>query len=138
MAYSGFLLKIGEYTVPFKFLKADSYNIGVKMQDIDAWTDADGYLHREAVELKVVKVEFETPNMLTDITFEELMSNIRSNYLIEKARECLITAYVPEYNTYVTQRAYIADISNPINFADDETVKYDPVRFTIVGGVYDG
>lgn len=138
MAYSGFLLKIGEYTVPFKFLKADSYSVGVKMQDIDAWTDADGYLHREAVELKVVKVEFETPNIITDRKLEEFLSNVRENYIIPKARECLITAYVPEYDEYVTQRAYLADFTPTIYYADENTIKYNPIRFAFIGGVYDG
>lgn len=138
MAYSGFLLKIGSYTVPFKFLKADSYSVGVKMQDIDAWTDADGYLHREAVELKVAKVEFETPALLTNEEFNELMVKIRSNYVNAQGREFNITAYIPETDTYVTQRAYMADITPTLYFADNTTIKYNPIRFAFVGGVYNG
>ena len=49
MAYSGFLLKIGNYTFPQKYIKAESYSAYVNMQDLDPWTDANGYLHREAV-----------------------------------------------------------------------------------------
>ena len=36
------------------------------MQDVDDYTDANGYLHRNAVELKALKVEFETRAMLTN------------------------------------------------------------------------
>lgn len=60
MAYSGWLLKIGNYTVPMSFMKAESYSPYVNMQDLDDYTDANGYLHRNAVELKALKVEFET------------------------------------------------------------------------------
>ena len=53
MAYSGWLLKIGNYIVPMSFMKAESYSPYVNMQDLDDYTDANGYLHRNAVELKV-------------------------------------------------------------------------------------
>ena len=87
MAYSGFLLKIGNYTFPQKYIKAESYSAYVNMQDLDPWTDANGFLHREAVELKALKVEFETPAMLTNVELTEIMNNIKANYTIEKARQ---------------------------------------------------
>lgn len=55
MAYSGWLLKIGNYTVPMSFMKPETYSPYVNMQDLDDYTDANGYLHRNAVELKAVK-----------------------------------------------------------------------------------
>ena len=103
MAYSGFLIKIGDYTIPAnKFIKAESYSPYVNMQDIDDWTDANGFLHREAVELKALKVEFETPAMLTNTELTELMNNIKANFTNAKGRECMITAYIPEYDDYIT------------------------------------
>ena len=73
MAYSGFLIKIGDYTIPTKYIKAESYSAYVNMQDIDDYTDANGYEHRNSVELKAEKIEFETPAMLTNKTFTNLM-----------------------------------------------------------------
>lgn len=138
MAYNGYLLKIGDYIVPAKkYIKADSYKPYVNMQDIDDWTDADGYLHRNAVELKALKIEFETPAMLTNITFEDLMSNIRRNYTNATARECMVEAYVPEYNDYVTQRCYMVDIQPQVYGTYDGKVRYDSVRFAFVGGLAD-
>lgn len=140
MAYSGFLLKIGNYEFPLKYIKADTYSAYVNMQDVDDWTDANGYLHREAVELKVSKVEFETVPMLTNKTYFSIMSNIRSNYISggEKGRECMITAYIPEYDDYVTQRGYMADFEPQMYFADKEKIQYDPIRLAFIGGVYNG
>lgn len=138
MAYNGYLLKIGDYIVPAKkYIKADSYKPYVNMQDIDDWTDADGYLHRNAVELKALKVEFETPAMLTNVTFEDLMSNIRRNYTNATARECMVEAYVPELNDYITQRCYMADIQPQIYGTYGGKVRYDSVRFAFVGGLAD-
>lgn len=137
MAYSGFLLKVGDYEIPTKrFVKADSYSAYVNMQDLDPYTDANGYVHRNAVELKALKVEFETPAMLTNTDLSELMSNIRENYISEKERKCLVTAYIPEYDDYVTQAAYLADFTPSIYGNYNNTIKYNPIRFAFIGGVH--
>lgn len=137
MSYSGFLLKIGSWEFPKKYISADSYSAYVNMQDLDAWTDENGYVHREPVDLKAFKVEFETKNMLTDKVFSEIMKNIRNNYVSEQGRTCYVTAYIPEYNDYVTQLAYMPDITPKMYIATDDYIKYNPVRFAFIGGVAD-
>ena len=139
MAYSGFLIKIGDYIIPAnKFIKAESYSPYVNMQDIDDWTDANGYLHREAVELKALKVEFETPAMLTNTELSELMNNIKANFTNAKGRECMITAYIPEYDDYVTQLGYMADFQPQIYGTYGGVIHYNPIRLAFIGGVYNG
>lgn len=135
MAYNGYLLKIGDYTLPTnKFVRPDSYSAYVNMQDVDPWTDADGYLHREAVELKAVKVEFETPP-LTNAAFTELMTNIQNNYISAKERTVNITAYIPEYDGYVTQKAYLADFTPTFYALWGDVIRYNPIRLAFIGGV---
>lgn len=139
MAYKGWLLKVGNFTISTKkFIKADSYSAYVNMQDLEPWTDANGYVHREAVDLKALKVEFETPAMLTNDEFEELMAGIRKNYTIPKARQCVVTAYIPEYNDYVTQTAYLADFTPQIYGNYGNKIHYNSVRLSFIGGVYTG
>lgn len=134
--YQGYLIKVGDYTIPAnKFIKADSYIPYVNMQDLDPWTDADGYLHRNAVELKAMKIEFETPALLTNEEFEELMSNIRRNYTDATARECIVEAFIPEYNDYVTQKCYLADFTPQIYSSYDGILRYNPIRFAFIGGL---
>ena len=134
--YQGYLIKVGDYTIPTnKFIKADSYLPYVNMQDLDLWTDADGYLHRNAVELKAMKIEFETPALLTNDEFEEFMSNIRRNYTNETARECMVEAFIPEYNDYVTQKCYLADFTPQIYGNYDGILRYNSVRFAFIGGL---
>lgn len=138
MAYLGYLVKVGDYKIPAnKFIKAESYSVYVNMQDIDPWTDAEGYLHREPVELKALKVEFETPAMLTNIEFSEFIRNIRNNYKNPTARGCEITAYIPEYDDYVTQYGYLADFTPQMYSATPTEIRYNPVRFAFIGGVAD-
>lgn len=136
MAYEGYLIKVGNYKIPAdKYIKADSYSAYVNMQDVDPWTDADGYVHRTAVELKALKVEFETPAMLTNKTLEAFLSKIRENYISAKERTCNVTAYIPEYDDYVTQKAYLADFTPQIYGTYGGVVRYNPIRFAFIGGV---
>lgn len=139
MSYSGFLVKVGNYTIPAdKYIKAESYSAYVNMQDVDDYTDANGYLHRNAVELKALKVEFETPAMLTNAEFSDLMANIRANFVNATARSCYITAYIPEYDSYVTQMGYMADFTPQIYGTYDGKIHYNSVRLAFIGGVYNG
>lgn len=138
MAYKGYLLKIGDYIVPDdKFIKANSYSPYVNMQDVDDWTDADGHLHRYPVDLKALKVEFETPAMLTNTKLEGFLANIRRNYVDEVGREVMVEAFIPEYNDYITQRCYLADIKPAIYGIFDNVIKYNPIRFSFIGGLAD-
>ena len=136
--YSGYLVKIGEYTIPLSMIKADSYSAYDTMQDYDPWTDAKGQLHRDAVELKALKVEFETRNMLNNTEFATLISSIEAQFISGKeyAHECDITAYIPRLDDYVTQRGYMADFKPQIYLADATKIIYDSCRLAFVGGVY--
>lgn len=139
MAYSGWLVKVGDYIIDAKrFIKADSYSVYVNMQDVDPWTDANGYVHRTAVELKAMKIEFETPAMLTNKDLTEFMRNIQANYTVPRARQFLLTAYIPEYDDYMTQTAYLADFTPQIYSNANGVIKYNPIRFAFIGGVYSG
>lgn len=139
MAYSGWLIKIGNYIIPAnKYIKAESYSAYVNMQDLDPWTDANGYVHRTAVDLKAMKIEFETPAMMTNKDFSELMVNIRQNYTVPRARQFQLTAYIPEYDEYMTQTAYMADFTPQMYSNANGIIRYNPVRLAFIGGVYDG
>lgn len=135
MAYSGFLLKIGNYTFPEDKIALNTYKPYVNMQDVDPWTDENGELHRNPIDLKALKVEFETKNMLTSAQFAEIMRNIRANYVSEKGRSCFITAYIPEYDDYVTQYGYLADFQPQIYSTGGGVVRYNSIRLAFIGGV---
>ena len=137
MAYDGYLLKIGDFTIPHSIIRADTYSAYINMQDVDPWTDADGYVHRNAIELKALKVEFETVPQLTDKTLGEFMENIRKNFISATAKSVNITAFIPETGEYVTQHGYMVDITPKIYGIFDNVVRYDPIRFAFVGGVAD-
>ena len=137
MAYEGYLLKLGNYIIPHDFIKADSYSPYINMQDVEPWTDADGYTHRNPVELKALKVEFETVPMMTDKTFGDFMRNIRANFVSDTAKSLNITAYIPELDEYVTQLGYMVDITPKIYGIFKGVIYYDAIRMAFTGGVAD-
>lgn len=133
MAYSGFLIKVGDYVIPFKYMKADSYSAYRSVQDLDSYRDANGVLHRTALTHIPNKAEFETPAMMTDETLSDLLENIQNNYTNANERRASVTMYVPEINSYVTQDMYMPDITPKIYSADANGIKYNPVRLAFIG-----
>lgn len=136
--YQGYLIKIGNYTIPLSKIKADDYSAYYNMQDFEPWTDNSGYLHRDPVELKALKVEFSTRNMMDNTEFSDLIANIQAQMTKPQGRECYITAYIPEINDYVTQLGYMADYQPTMYLADSNKILYNSCRFAFIGGVYSG
>ena len=135
MAYKGYLLKIGNYIFPNKYIKATSYSAYANMQDVEPWTDANGYTHRNPVNLKAAKVEFETKAMLTNKQFVEIMNNIRDNYYNATGRMATVEYYIPEYDDYVTQKSYLSDFQPQIYGIFDGEIIYNSIRLAFIGGL---
>ncbi len=134
MAYSGFLIKVGDYTIPAdKYLRADSYSVYRNIQDLDSYRDANGVLHREALDHVPNKVEFETPAMLTNTEFADLMGSIRANYIVSKERKALVTLYIPELDAYETQEMYMPDPQPSIYSTAGGIIRYNAVRLAFIG-----
>lgn len=133
MAYSGFLIKVGDYTVPFRYIEASKYKTGVKGQDLDSYRDANGILHREALSNVSIKTEWETPNDMEESDVRDLMDNIRAQYTNQTEKKALVTAFMPETGNYVTMECYAPDIEYTIDNADKDTIKYASFRLAFIG-----
>ena len=133
MAYSGFLIKIGSYTVPFRYIEAKKYKCGIKGQDLDSYRDANGILHREALSNISVKVEWETPGDIDEVSLRPLMDGIRSQYSNSVEKKATVTAWMPETGGYVTMDCYMPDVEYQIDYADDHTVQYASFRLAFIG-----
>lgn len=134
MAYSGYLVKIGTYTVPFKYIKAESYSCVWSVVDFDSYRDANGELHRDAVsDRRTMKVEWETPD-LSDSDFTTLMTAIKNQFISATAKSCNVTAYMPEEDAYKTDKCYLtSDVNFSIRYADANGLRYNPVRLAFIG-----
>lgn len=133
MAYAGYLIQVGNYKIPHNWIRAETYVVTKNGQDLDSYRDADGKLHRNALEHWVAKAEFETPPMKTNKEVAAFMNNISSNYTDEVEKKVNVTMYIPEIDSYVTQEMYVSDIPFTLYSADANEVKFNQFRVAFIG-----
>jgi len=132
MAYSIFLFKIGTFEFPRSLIKASSYKAQKSVTDLDSYVDANGELHRNALEHLAYKVEFETVPMMTNTQFASLMSSIYGQFTNQLERKALCTLYVPETDSYVSCDMYMPDIVPEMYYADASKIQYNSIRFAFI------
>lgn len=134
MAYKGWLIKVGDYTISAKkWISANSYKVTRNTQDLDSYRDANGLLHREVVPYVADKVEFETPAMLTNEDIGELFKAFMNAYKSKSERKASVTLYVPELDDYVTQDMYLSNPDFSIYGNYDGKIHYNSVRIAFIG-----
>lgn len=143
MAYAGYLVKVASsqddlqtgtpYTIPLSFIKADSYKIAKKIQDLDSYRDANGELHRNALTHVPYKLEFECVPMLTNTEISAVLASITGKFAIAPERKIYVSAYNPEGDEYISQFMYMPDIEFQMYYADTSMIQYDAVRLAFIG-----
>lgn len=133
MAYQGYLIRVGSYTIPLSLIRAETYTVFMSITDLDSYVDANGLLHRNALDHVANKVEFETVPLLDNTQFADLMNNLYANMTIQKERKASVTLYIPEKDAYVTQDMYMPDIKPTLYYADDSKIQYNQVRLAFIG-----
>jgi len=133
MAYAGYLIKVGSYTIPLSLIRAETYTVFKSVTDLDSYVDANGFLHRNALDHIANKVEFETVPLLTNTQFTSLMTSIYAQMSSTLERKASVTLYIPETDTYVTQDMYMPDIKPTIYYADATKIQYNQVRLAFIG-----
>ena len=129
MAFQGYLIKVGNYTIPLTFMKLESYKSAPNQrQDLDSYSDANGYLHRNVLSHTATKLEFETP-YLSMRDMRSLIQNIRANYTDDLARTVELTYYDEETDTYKTGTFYMPGTVE-YNWFNKEI--YAPSRFAFI------
>jgi hypothetical protein len=132
MSFNGYLIKVGNYKFPLKYILAESYVVKKNIQDFESYRDANGILHRNALDHYAITVSFEIKQNRTNLEINEIMSNIKANFTIPKERRADVTLYVPEEDAYITQAMYMPDIEFTIKEISD-IIKYDKIKFEFIG-----
>jgi len=136
MAFNGILLTVGNYDIDGTYyINYKSYNATANIQDMDSFRNANGVLIRNALEHVPIKIEFETRENLTNADVAEFWGSIRSNFSEPKERKASVTAYIPEYDDYITQDCYIPDPQFKIKRITPDTniIYYEPIRIAFIG-----
>ena len=109
MAYSGYLLKFDKtnFIFPKKHIEWDSYKSKPgQRQSLDAYTDLDGVTHDNALPHTKTEISFDTLPM-SEKEWENLMKNVRTNYLVPEARDLNITYFDFEQCIYRSGHFYL-------------------------------
>lgn len=108
MAFNGrYLVKVGTYEIPLSIMKVDTYQSSpAQRQDLDAYRDADGKMHRNTLDHTATKIEFETV-MLSEHDFRGLIDSIIAQYTVPLERKVSLTYYDDEHGNYRTGDFYL-------------------------------
>lgn len=129
--YQGYFIKLNNTVIPASYMRIDSYQCTYETLDFDSFRDANGMLHRTALPDRKVKVEFETPYLYAN-QMESLMSIIRSNFTDVTEQAVQLTAYLPETDDYVTQKAYLVNTTFKISQNSRWGYVYSPTRICFI------
>ena len=136
MAYAGYLLKVGNFEITGqRYINYSSYDVTLNVQDLDAYRDGNGLMHRNALSHVPAKINFQTLPGLTNDDVEDFLGSIADNYTNALERKAIVTAFIPEINQYVTQEMYMAGPTIKIRKIDTKTNKvyYESFKVTFIG-----
>ena len=132
MAYSDFLVKVGNYIIPNGKIKADTYKSVRTVIDLDSYRSADGKLIRNALPHVPYKLEMNLIPMY-NADLQTVMQNIRNNYTSALEKKANVTFYDMETDTYITQEMYMPDINFQIYGIFDGRILYDETTIKFIG-----
>jgi len=133
MSFSGYLIKIGSNDSFFnKFIVAQSYKVAKKIQDLDSYRDANGLLHRNALDHLSYTIEFEV-KPLNNTRMQEFLSAIRSNFVEPKERKVSMSFYLPETDTYESSYFYMPDPELTIDHIENNVISYTKTTIKFIG-----
>jgi hypothetical protein len=134
MSFNGTLVRIGNYSIPYKFMSAETYKVTPNQRmESSAKRTSTGDLHRTTCSHTASKIEFNTP-ALWNSDADELMSNIRNNWTNTNQRKCTVTYFDPETNSHKSGTFYMPDIDFQINKVDviHDRILYAPLRICFI------
>lgn len=132
MAYAGYLVKVGNYTLPNNKIKADTYKSVRTVIDLDSYRDANGVLKRNALSHVPYKLEMNLIPM-KNAELQAILSSIRANYISAIEKKALVTFYDMETDTYISQEMYMPDIDFQIYGIFDGYIQYDEITIKFIG-----
>lgn len=140
MSYEGWLIKIGKWQMPLRWIKPESYKVTPAKTKLYEWTDYDGGRHVVYNLQSQTKITFETRETIRlnddDIaTIYEALEAARSSHVSDglNADTYSISYYNPATGDYETRTFTMDDVEFTIERVTRERplhVIYNPVQFT--------
>lgn len=136
MAYQGYLIKVGTYEIPMKYIALEGYKVTPNLrQDLDPFRDNNGVLTRNVVTNMPSKIEIKTPHMYARAMID-LMSKIRAQFTDAAEKKASVTFYCPDTDSYKTEDMYCPDFEYEIyrvEPTDYNRTIYKPFTLKFIG-----
>lgn len=135
MAFNGTLFTANGYTVAgYNYVSEGSYKTTRIVQDVDSYRDAEGVLHRNALEHTPIKVEFQMREGITNEEWHSFWYGIfGGNPASNLERKVTFEVYVTELDDYTTIEAYVPDPEMTIKSIQGNIIKYSSIRVAFIG-----
>lgn len=146
MAYKGYLVKLikddAQYDIPMSLITESSYKGAYVTNDVGAYRDSFGDLHRDVAPHRKFKVQFTTPPINSKVweAFHDKLAQFYTDSedalagtgAIEK--RAYVSVYIDELATYVQGFVYIPDIDFVINHIDnaENIIYYNPIDIKFI------
>lgn len=133
MSYAGYLFKFGSYTIPDKYIDADSVSITPNRRlDVNSYEDGDGITRRNTLAHTRTTIEFET-GTLYGSEMDEICKGIVSNYLNSSERDAMCEYYDTENRCYKTGHFYLdSNMTWNLGGTVGGEMVYKPCKFSFV------
>lgn len=131
MAYEGYLIKIGNWQVPWNYIQGDTYDVSPNRTKVKEFTDYNGDRHVVYSKNLYTVVQFETPKNFK-LTNDDIAA-IRE--ALELARDVetytyLVHYYNPRTGAVEMMNCTLDDLTYTVYSANERNIFYAPMRFT--------
>lgn len=136
MAFNGSLIYAGSgngTALPAKYIKAESVELTVHVQDLDSTRNANGALIRNVLDHRSATVKFTTP-ILDSTDMDALMTFIRSRYTNQLQRKLHMRFWNVETASYFAGDFYLAEPTFTVRRVDrvTNTIWYNETTFEFI------
>lgn len=136
MAYEGWLLKIGTWTLPFRYIQDETYKVSSNKDTLADWTDYDGNRHVVYSPGAQTEISFSTRDQfrLSDedvAIISEALSSAKQAGFGANVDAYSVKFYDPGTDTYVTTKKFTLEpVDYVIERVTADHVYYSPTTFT--------
>jgi hypothetical protein len=130
--FEGYLLSGGGVHFPHEYMLYSSYEATPSQrQDLDAYQDSLGNLHRNVVPHDRTKIKFTTLDL--DLAGKQAIQSFFAGATTNaRERKCTLTYWNDETNTYKTGDFYIPDITFIIKEISSDNISYKGIEIHLI------
>lgn len=140
MAYEGWIISIGKWKIPNKYIQPETYKIGLDKDLLKEWTDYRNKRHvvyAAGVSAGQTTIQFETPEKFKMTNkemgeFHKYLEAAKHNVAGVNNEVYAITYYNPQTNSYEVKDFTLESMQYTVWGINEREVIYSPVKFSFL------